>query len=588
MVYSGTAQFPAMRILHAARYLEAGASPALAELILNDLHYFSFEKAAAFYALAVPAMTDADLALLGANDRYFLLTVLLRRHDMVRPWFYDRAREVEADPDDYLDLWARGHGKSSIGTFAGAIQEIVRDPEITIGIFSGTNAIAQPFLAQIKEELEGNELLKRVYADVFWADPAREAPIWSRTDGIVVRRKGNPKEATVEAHGLVEALPVGRHFKLRIYDDLIDEKLVTNPDVIKKVTARWELSQNLSAGIHGRRKWHFGTRYSFADSYGILLERGILKPRIYPATHDGTLKGIPVLMSPEQWEEEKRNQRGTIAAQMLLNPVAGEESSFMVEWLRPYELRPPLLNVYIVGDPSLGRGRSSDRTAIAVIGIDATSNRYLLDGYCHRMKLSARWRALRELYEKWRNAPGVQAVHVGWERYGLQADTEYFEEKIVEGRIEGIGEIMELNWTREGPQSKKARVDRLEPYFRNSQFWMPPKVWYDGKVCTWKAPAPGGETGRNISYSPWQGPSRAERAAIEAGERYRVMEPIRRLDEDGNIYDLFRVFVEEFSFFPFSPRDDLIDAVSRVEDMRPVPPMTIERGAWEMPTYVDS
>lgn len=561
----------------------------LAGLIENDLHYFSFQKAAAFYETAVPAMRDVDLALLGANDRFFLLTALLRRKDAVHPWVYDRVREVESDPDDHLDLWARYHYKSTAITFAGAIEEIIRDPEITIGIFSGTNAIAQPFLAQIKEELETNDILKRVFADVLWAEPARQAPLWSRTDGIIVKRQSNPKEATVEAHGLVEALPVGRHFKLRIYDDLVNEKLVTTPEIIKKVTQRWELSQNLSAGVHGRRKWHVGSRYHFGDSYGILLERGILKPRIYPATHDGTLKGVPVLMSPAQWEEEKRNQRGTIAAQMLLNPLAGEESSFMIEWLRAYELRPPVLNIYIIGDPSLGRNRSSDRTAIAVVGVDPQSNRYLLDGYCHRMKLSARWQALKELHAKWRMAPGVQSVNVGWERYGLQADTEYFEEKIIENRIEGIGEIAELNWVREGPQSKKARVDRLEPYFRNSQFWMPPKVWYDGKVCTWTAPQAGEEQqGGAIAYSAWKGPSKAEKAAMDAGERYRIMEPIRRLDEDGNIYDLFRVFVEEFSFFPFSPRDDLIDAVSRVEDMQPVPPAVYERGALEAPAYVDS
>jgi hypothetical protein len=36
---------------------------------------------------------------------------------------------------------------------------------------------------------------------VLWADPVKESPKWSEDEGIVVKRKGNPKEATVEAWG---------------------------------------------------------------------------------------------------------------------------------------------------------------------------------------------------------------------------------------------------------------------------------------------------------------------------------------------------------------------------------------------------
>jgi hypothetical protein len=175
----------------------------------------------------------------------------------------------------------------------------------------------------VQQEFENNELLKRIYRDVLWTDPKREASRWSREKGIVVKRKQNPKEATIEAWGLVDGQPTSRHYRLLIYDDVVTQDLVGSPEMIKKVTERWELSDNL--GTHGEtRKLHAGTRYSFGDTYGIILERGVLQPRIYPATLDGTLDGEPVLLSPERWEQVKDAQRSTVAAQMLLNPVAGD------------------------------------------------------------------------------------------------------------------------------------------------------------------------------------------------------------------------------------------------------------------------
>lgn len=525
-----------------------------------------------FYAMAVPSLKPADAAFLACNDRYFLMTALLNRHDALHPWLYDRFREVEARPDGYLDLWSRGHYKSSCITFAGIIQELLIDPEITVGIFSNTKDISRVFLSQIKEELELNEKLIAYFPDVLYQNPRKEAKSWSVDGGIVVKRKSNPKEATVEAHGLIDAMPTGRHFKLLVYDDVITEKNVTNPDQIKKTTERIELSDNLGSG-DGTRKQFTGTRYHFADTYGVLIEQGSVIPRIYPATEDGTLNGKPVFLSQEAWDKKKRDQRTQIAAQMLQNPLAGKENTFLAAWLRPFWVRPNIMNVYIMADPSLGRHKTSDRTAMAVVGIDQNGNKYLLDGYCHRMSLSEKWKNLCNLYKKWKNMPGVQMISVGYERYGAQADQQYFEEQM---RLEGPRfEILELNWTNNaGGESKAHRVGRLEPDFRLSNFYVPAKVWHPAKGdCVWSFC----EDTDDLIYDPVKGMQKVERAVQMRGQHWRLIEPIQRVDEDRNIYDLTRVFFEEFKFFPFSPRDDLIDAVSRIYDMDPTAPRPFEK-----------
>src|SRR6185312_10213904 len=98
--------------------------------------------------------------------------------------------EVQKEPDGMLDLWAREHYKSTIITFALTIQSILADPEITVGIFSHTRPIAKGFLQQIKREFEDNEILKDRFADILWANPAKDAPKWSEDGGLIVRRKG--------------------------------------------------------------------------------------------------------------------------------------------------------------------------------------------------------------------------------------------------------------------------------------------------------------------------------------------------------------------------------------------------------------
>lgn len=561
----------AIQPVRGERYLTAANRPLAAAL--PALHCMDFVSALDWYREVVPNLYATDQALLACNDRFFMLAFMCGRKDALHPWLYYRAREVESDADGYLDLWAREHYKSTIITFAGVMQEVLANPDLTVGVFSHTKGIAQKFLAQIMREFETNDGLKEAFPDVLWDDPRKQAPRWSVQDGIILKRDTNPKEGTVEAHGLVDGQPTSKHFGLLVYDDVVTRESVTNPEMVKKTTEAWELSDNLGAG--DVRKWHVGTRYSFADTYGVILDRGILTPRLYPATDNGKLDGAPVFISRKRWEEKKRTQRSTVAAQMLQNPMAGNENMFKPEWLRSYEVRPSILNVYIMGDPSKGRTKTSDRTAIAVVGIDQHANKYLLDGWRHRMTMSERWRALKALHQKWSKEPGVQMVRVGWERFGQQTDDEYFAERMREENYSF--ELVELAWPREGGASKKDRVGRLEPDARNGRLFLPAVVWKPVVGdCLWRIDA---ERGHPVE-TPLEGQlTRAMRTAEQGGEAHRIARAIRRLDEDRKPYDLTKCLIEEMLFFPFAPKDDLIDALSRIYDMEPLTPSPHEDAA---------
>jgi len=500
-------------------------------------------------------------AALGKADRYYLLCILLGRADAFHPWLYARCREVEANPDGYLDLWAREHYKSTIITFSGIIQEILLNPEIPVGIFSHTKPVARKFLLQIKREFESNEKLKALYPDVLYANPNKDSPIWSEEKGIAVKRRSNPKEATVEAHGLVDGQPTGAHFSLRVYDDVVTRESVSTPEQVEKTTSAWELSDNLAArGEDGKtRVWHAGTRYHFSDTYHAILDRKALIPRIYPATHDGSPDGKPVLLSEEAWKDKKLKQGpATIACQQLQNPAAGTQAMFNVDHLRYADIRPGTVNIYILCDPASSKKKGSDRTAMPVIAVDAARNKYLVDGYHHKMSLPERWTALSGLRKYWMSQPGVQAVHVGYERYGMRSDLEHFEEKMLQTK--DSFDIKELAWPTEGPGSKYDRIQRLYPDFSQGKFYLP--------LVT-------------------EGETKNQRKMREEGQPFRILRPTKRRDHEGNLYELNKNLITEYLTYPFSVHDDFLDAASRIYDMDYQPPILIDEKHLEPEIYAD-
>lgn len=525
--------------------------------IKHQLQTAPFEKVADLWHVLESQAGDVAKKWLAQNDRYYLLVRILHRSDAIHPWIYARCREVEAEPDGYLDLWAREHYKSTVITFAGIIQEIIKDPEITIGLFSHTKPTAKAFLRQVQQEFEGNEDLKSLFSELFYKNPAREAPSWSLDGGLTVRRKTNPKEATIEAHGLVDGQPIGRHFLLLVYDDVVTNESVSTPEQINKTTAAWELSDNLGSAQGGTRKWHVGTRYSYADTYQTIMNRGVVKVRKYPATDTGKIDGKPVLFQQHIWDEKVKAQgEATIACQMLQDPLSGQQRMFNVEDLRYYEVRPETLNIYILVDPARSKKKNSAKTGIIVVGIDYSMNKYILDGFNHQMDLRERWERLALMYHKWKRAPGARNVYVGYESFGAQADMDYFEEQMRKPDEGGQFPIEELKWPRDGEGGKVDRVQRLNPDMQAGKIFIPYPTDADRLTAT-------------------------QRKFAQSGQDYRISRAIRRKTGTGEIYDVVADLKQQIHFFPFGGRVDLIDALARIYDLEPKAPKYAEAGYYE-------
>jgi predicted phage terminase large subunit-like protein len=464
------------------------------------------EECKTLYADVLQRRDTEAMRRLCRGDLFFLLFVACKRKDIDHDWTYARCREVEENPDGYLDAWSREHYKSSIITFGKTIQDILIDPEVTIGIFSHTRPIAKSFLAQIKTEFENNTFLKNLFPEVLYQNPHKESPRWSLDSGIIVNRKSNPKESTIEAWGLVDGQPTSKHFKILVYDDVVTKESVSTPEMIQKVTESFGLSLNL--GSQECRKRYIGTRYHANDTYHTIMSRGTATPRIYPATDDGTLKGKPVFFTQKQFDDKVRDMGSYVAScQLLQNPLEDKAMGFKDEWLMFYDLlrNNGKWNFYILVDSASEKKKSSDYTVMAVVGLAPDNNFYLVDGVRDRMNLTERTKCLFALVRKWK------PKKVGYEKYGKDADIEHIE--YVQEQEGYRFPIKELG----GSMPKNDRIRRLQPVFENRRFYMPRRLLF---------------------------------VSVEG----KAVDFIQHLLND------------EYKPFPVSAHDDMLDAISRIMD----------------------
>lgn len=431
--------------------------------------------------------------LLARTSLFFLVRFVLScsewqdedgRPMMARPFALNLCNEAQADYNGVLDIAARGHFKSTIKTLALPIQVLLNAPETTIGIFSYTRALSKRFLGLIKQEMEQNEFLKALSWDyargkqLFWADPHKEAPPpWSQ-ESITINRSGTSKEASIEAWGLIESMPVGRHFRLRLYDDVVVPETVNTPELIQKAVSALSMSQAL--GMPGGQVTYTGTFYAHSDPHCELLRQGV-RLRLNPCYEilslvrdeiDGQITHLeldperPVLFTRQELDDYVKGfLPKEIGTQMYCDPRAGEVTGFEEDWIEYYDQEPEEegrgKNIYITVDAANSKKKGSSYTSMWVIGVGRDGNYYVLDGVRDRLNLDERTATLFALHRKWR------PYEVRYERYGMMVDIPHI--KSMQNREGYRFRIREVG----GTTAKDDRIERLVPLFSAGRFYLP-------------------------------------------------------------------------------------------------------------------
>ena len=189
----------------------------------------------------------------------------------------------------------------------------------------------------------------------------------------------------------------------------------------------------------------------------------MVTPRIYPATDNGEFDATPVLLDRAFLEDKVRTMGPyTVACQLMQDPKADETQVFKREWLVHYDKQDSHgMNCYLLVDPTGMKKKTSDNTAMVVIGLGGDKNYYLLDAIWDRLNLKERTTALFFLHRKWK------PKRVGYEQYGMQADIEHI--KHIQEADNYRFQIVPLG----GRLGNLDRIRRLIPIFAEQRFYLP-------------------------------------------------------------------------------------------------------------------
>lgn len=447
----------------------------------------------------------------GKIDLFFFAYFILG-YKFDHPFLVQRVYDCQDNANNFMDLWAREHLKSTIRSCIQPIHMVVNNPNHRIAIFSFSRAMGRQHLRKIKEILEGNKLIKMVFPEIFYEKPSTQSFKWSELDGLYVKRNINASEATFSAYGLIETLPTGSHFTHRVYDDIVNELTIRNPDAVAKAMDAYDKSLYLKQ--QGGTMGIVGTHYGMNDPYYQILEKKYSKivvneiPAEVDENGEGKIGGKPVFMSREELDDRVYgSNEEDYSAQMLLKPHFRSKTNLKLEDLQFYNVgeHPKGMIYYIIVDPATKKKKKSDYTVMWVIGTTEQRHFYVVDLIRDKLSLTERWTALKDLHMKWKPRA------VGYESYGIQADLEYFEERRRYERY--YFEIIPLG----GMISKVDRIERLASYFKNKRIYLPKMLMY--------------------------------------------------VNSEGQQLDMVDVFInEEYIYFPKPKHDDMLDSLARIQD----------------------
>lgn len=328
----------------------------------------------------------------------------------------------------------RGTGKTSVGTVASSIQEVLKNPETAIMIANEKAETAENFLGVIKTHFETNDMLRSLFPELVFED--WQQTTW-KSDGATIRRSQSRPEPTFFTTG-VGGTRTGMHPDIIIVDDPISKEAMEAARVgawmIMERVNRWcnelKLLLNTQAKpfpwirVNGTRWWMHDTYEYIESQYGRgeearryrisakLPDGRTVSREVYrvgdvavfrAAAIEDSVAVYPDIYSLETLAKLREDDPELYACNMMNRPTDASVRTFQDPWLRYYERLDPKLFQYkladgkmrfvkdedlrkvLVCDPAFTSSGTGARAAIVVTGTDTeTGNQLVLEASAQR------------------------------------------------------------------------------------------------------------------------------------------------------------------------------------------------------------
>lgn len=408
------------------------------------------------------------------SEDFFMFCLLILELPVNNPYLLARCYEIQDnETTSSLWLWFRDGFKSTLVTYARTLWRYTRVPSNRVALFSNSRLLIKPRFKQLKNTMEKNMLLKRVWPDVFYMNPDKDAPTWTIDDGLFLKQNSMPWPS-LSAFGLIDAMPTGGHYNEKVIDDLVDLKNIGTKFMMMKVLEAYRMADNLGSGENTIENI-IGTRYKFKDLYEHIMNTGLHRTSIIAGEVDDDGKpkygGTPIYYSKEYYDKKKIKQAGTYWPQILMSPQERGDAIFKKDHLKFYNELPDKLFYYIIGEPASDPAlalhpEDIDYTALMLIATAPGERIYIVDMVRDKIGVKDKWDIIKDWHTRY------EITGFAYEEYANQKDREFFNIKMQEERF-----YIDITPLRKDKSSKESRIMNLCETFASGKIFLPRNLY---------------------------------------------------------------------------------------------------------------